>query len=323
MHAIRTDGTAVRFVTDDPEPELGPGEVLVRITLAAITPADLMAARAGSGFAGVLGHCAVGVIEDGDPDLPADPLSNLCGTRVVVNPIVSCGSCPLCKSGLASNCQSRRVLGLDGAGGCFAQRVAVPRGNVVPIPAELPDEAAVFAARAALAMHAAQRIRIEGKPYITVLGDGVLGLIAAQVLAKLNASVRLLGSEPKRFLLCEKWGIKHRHASEVGQRADQDVVVVTDADRLELACGLVRPRGKVVLLGPELFGDFDVRSIVRQELEVVGIASGDIGAGLDALATGGIDALGLIARKARLSEGPNALQLAAEPDQLAVLLDAA
>lgn len=319
MRAIRTDGLKVQFVTDLPDPACGAGQVSVRVALATITPADLLAARAGSGFSGVLGHCAVGVIDA----VGEGVAESMLGRRVVINPLVACGSCAMCRSGLASNCRQRRVLGLLGADGCFAERVVVPRHSAVAVPDGLPDASAVFAARAALAMHAAQRIRIEGKPYITVLGDGVLGLIAAQVLARLNASVRLLGTEPKRFLLCEKWGIKHRHAGEVGRRADQDVVVVVDPSQLELALGLVRPRGRVVLLGPEFIGEIDAALVVRSEVEVIGIASGEIGAGLEALASGYIDAIGLAGPTRRLSDGPAAFEIAAQRDQLAVMLDAA
>ena len=69
------------------------------------------------------------------------------------------------------------------------------------------------------------------------------------VMAKLNASVRLVGRYSEKLAVCEKWGIKHRHVDDVGRRSDQDIVVdcTGSPDGLDLALRLVRPRGTVVL----------------------------------------------------------------------------
>ena len=49
-----------------------------------------------------------------------------------------------------------------------------------------------------------------------LLGDGRLGLLCAQVMSQLNATVRLVGKHPEKLALCEKWGVKHRLLEDVG-----------------------------------------------------------------------------------------------------------
>ena len=92
----------------------------------------------------------------------------------------------------------------------------LPLRNLVEAPKAVQDDAAVFAVPLSLAAHVVQLVRIEGKPYVTILGDSVAALLSAQVMARLNASVRLLGSRSEKFAPCERWGIKHRHVSEGG-----------------------------------------------------------------------------------------------------------
>src|SRR5690606_6250511 len=80
-------------------------------------------------------------------------------------------------------------------------------------------------------------------------------LLTAQALARLNKSVRLLGSRPERVALCERWGVKHRLIEEAGRRQDQEVVIdctgasggASGGGALRLAMQLVRPRGVILL----------------------------------------------------------------------------
>src|SRR5690606_14517426 len=144
--------------------------------------------------------------------------------------------------GLARHCAAARMLGatLDG---CFADAFTLPVHNLVELPASVDDDAGAFAAALADALHASTQIRLEGKPYITVLGDSATALLCAQVMSALNASVRVVGSREEHLALCEKWGVKHRPLRDVGRRADQDVVVVCDdrPDALADALRMVRP----------------------------------------------------------------------------------
>jgi alcohol dehydrogenase len=149
-------------------------------------------------------------------------------------------------------------------------------------------------------------------------------LLAGQVMVRLNASVRVLGTAPDKYGLCEKWGIKHRHLCEVGRRADQDIVVdcAGSPGSLALAMQLVRPRGKIVLCAPPPAGAHpSLAPVVEHELEIIGARAGSIPDALAALARADVDVLPLITRRARLGDGPAALLAAAAPDQIKVVLD--
>lgn len=334
MRAIRTDGATVTLDARAEAPVPGPGEALVRPTRLGVAASDLAAASGRWPFRGLLGHEFAGVVDRLWPEADKAERKRWEGKRVVGSINIVCGRCELCRAGLSNHCRERSVLGLHKRDGCFADRFTLPVRNLHEVPAGVDDDRAVFAEPLAGAIHAAQLVRLEGKPYVTVLGDGPEALLTAQVMARMNASVRLLGEHPERFTLCEKWGIKHRHASEVGRRQDQDVVVDCSgaAAGLELALRLVRPRGKVVLKTPALppapAGDgspiapgADLAPLVANEIELLGARCGRLADALHELASGAVDVLSLITRRMRLDDGPAALRAAAEPTQIKVLLD--
>jgi threonine dehydrogenase-like Zn-dependent dehydrogenase len=201
--------------------------------------------------------------------------------------------------------------------------------NLALVPADLDDDRAVFAFLVASAVQTARQLTIEGKPYITVLGDGPLGLVMVQVLSRLNASVRLIGRYSEKLALCEKWGVKHRHVDDIGRRADQDVVVDCTGSPagLELALKLVRPRGAVVLKSmpaatTKVAPGVDLTPFVTGEIHLIGSRFGPIGAALGMLERHEVDVLSLIARRAPLNDAANAMRHAAQPGTLSVVLEA-
>lgn len=327
MRAIRIESGTIH--TDDrwPGPTPAPGDAIVRPTLVGIGSPDLAVATGRVRHEGVLGHEFVGVVESGGSERA--PV----GARVVGSISAVCGMCDMCRAGLSPHCRDRRVLGLHRMDGCFAERFAIPARNLVPVPKGVPDDHAVLAEPLAAALHAAQVVRVEGKPYVTVLGDGITGLLTAQVLARLNASVRVLGRHPAKFGRAEKWGVKHRHVDEVGRRADQDVVVdcTGSAEGFELAMALVRPRGKIVLrsapapvpgLDPAATRtSVDLAPIAINELEVLGARCGKINDAVATLERRAIDLEGLITRRGRLADARAALEAAMAPDQVRVVMD--
>ncbi len=320
---------------DAPEPALSPGEALIRPTLTGIASSDLAVASGRLAFEGVMGHEFVGVVERVEAARGGSPeaASRLVGKRVVGSIAVSCGACALCRGGLAQHCPQRQVIGLHGRDGCFAERLTLPLANLEEVPKGVDDPRAVFAQAAAAALHAIHMLRIEGKPYVTVLGDGVMGLLCAQVMARRNASVRLLGTRPEKFSLCERWGIKHRHAGEVGKRQDQDVVVdcTGSAAGLGLALSLVRPRGKVLIKSapapvpasalPPGEPGADLSPAVVNEIEIIGSRCGRLGEGLNAIAQGEIDVLALVSARMRLADAAEALRAAASPASVKVVME--
>jgi threonine dehydrogenase-like Zn-dependent dehydrogenase len=345
MRALAFDGRVVRLDSARPVPIHKHGEALVKVTRAMVSSIDLAIARGWLSFTGVLGHECVGIVESIDgveapapvasmPNRAKKPRSvsanagdSLLGRRVAVSMISACGHCDMCKSGMSRHCRERTLLGMSGRDGCLAEYCSIPVSSLHPVPDSIDDDHAVFANLVSSALQGAQQLTIVNRPYITVLGDGPLGLITAQIMAKLNASVRLIGKHAQKMTHCEKLGIKHRPISEVGQHADQDVVVdcTGSAQGLAIAMKLVRPRGKIVLksLAPQIGTDsaIDLTSLTLNEIELIGSHTGSIGEALSVIDRREVDVASLISRRMKLNDGPALLKAAENPDVLRVIVE--
>ena len=323
MRALLFDGQQLRYEPRHPDPELAEGEALLRPRLAGICATDLEICRGYMGFSGVLGHEFVGQVER--VHASADERTRqLVGQRVVGAINCVCGRCDMCTGGLSNHCRNRTVLGIDGRDGCFADAFALPVRNLYPVPDGVEDDQAVFTEPLAAACAIRQQLHIEGKPYITVLGDGRLGLLAAQVLAQLNASVRVVGNHPEKLARCEKWGIKHRLLAELSPRADQDIVVdcTGSADGLATAMQMVRPRGKIVLKTTVADSSgLDLSPLVINEIDLIGSRCGPFPEALALLSEGTVDVINLISRRAKLPDGPTAFAAAQSDDVIKVLVE--
>lgn len=337
MRALVTDHNGPRLAEREVLPDLGPSEALVRIELAGLGSLDVACATGRINYAGVIGHELVGVVERLGERVSRSPLL---GKRVVASPDIACGKCDLCRKGLSVHCRDRRVIGLRGHAGSLAERIVVPVRNLFVVPTDMQPQMAVMASAVADAVHVAHLAPVEKMAYVTVLGDGAGAILVAQVLAKRNASVRLVGAREERFGLCERWQIRHRHISEPGLRADQDVVVVClepetgpslpGSEAVRTALGMLRPRGTLVMQGPPVpVEGLDVslsahlERVIHDELRVLGARSGRIAEGLEAISTGLVDLAPLITRRARLDEGVSMLRAAASPEQIRTIVDIA
>jgi alcohol dehydrogenase len=317
MRAVVCEAGQVRFVADRPAAAAGSGEALVRVRKALVTRVDVEIASGVRRHAGVMGQAFVGEIEQalGEPQLV--------GRRVVASPDVICGMCDLCRGGLSRHCRDRVSLGRDDRDGCFCGLVRVPVRNLVEVARAVDDDAAPLAGVVAAALHAALHIELGGKTFVSVIGDGLEGLACAQVIAPLNATVRVLGWRPERLGLCEKWQIRHRHANEAGRRRDQTVVIDSEgsARSMALAAGLLRPRGTLIMMAAPGGETLDLRPIVEAELEVRGSRAGSLQEAMALLGRGGIDAASLIGRRVRLEEAPGAIAAVASGNLLSALID--
>lgn len=298
--------------------EPSPGEALVRITSAPIDCWDLRSA----GTPRVPGRFGVGVCEHCDD-------AEMVGRRVMIRPVISCGQCDLCLRGLREHCRDRQILGEAPRDGCFQRWVCVPTENLIPLPESLSDEACALAPLVARAIHAARRIRVDARPFVTIVGDDAQALICAQHMTRMNAAVRIVGQQRRRFELCERWGVRHRHGDDVGRRGDQDVVLVSSGvdEWWELATGLIRPRGRLVLLAPAIASGrtqhLDPARVLEHEIEVVGVDQGPLDEALDLLTRGQLEIETLLERRMLLEEGVMAYEIARSPASLQVLLTAA
>lgn len=322
MQALVLDGKTLKFDEGHAEPTLGKGEARIRPLRMGICATDLELCKGYMDFAGVLGHEFVGVVEEVASKEHKDWLDK----RVVGSINCACGKCDMCRGGLPEHCRDRTVLGIAGRDGVFADAFTLPVRNLIEVPDNVDDDTAVFTEPLAAAYQILRQITIEGRPYITVLGDGRLGLLCAQVMSQLNATVRCVGKHAEKLGLCEKWGVKHRLLEDVGLRGDQDIVVdcTGSPDGLTTAMQMVRPRGKIILkttVAADKLPAIDLSPLVIHEIQVIGSRCGPFPTALQALAEGDVDVVSLISRRARLSDGVEALKLAGRKDVVKVLLE--
>lgn len=306
---------------DSPAPVCEAGQALVRVRLAGDVPAWVLGAAAGAADGSVLGRDVVGIVSEVSEDAPEGVRERLRKARVVCSPTVACGACDMCKAGVSQHCREGQTIGRGGVPGSMAGTIAVPWRNLALVPEGLADDAAILAGPLSRAVHAARMIRMEGKVYVTVLGDNLAALLAVQAIAKLNATVRLLGWRPEAFGRAEKWGVSHRHAKEVGRRRDQTVVVdcVGSEASMDLALGMLRPRGTFILAAdPQPDVSVDLSPVVRGELEMIGASFGSVADALPMLASGEVETAGLVEVRTRPSEAP---RLLSRPELLYVAVE--
>jgi threonine dehydrogenase-like Zn-dependent dehydrogenase len=313
MRAVVFDGAELRFDPDRPEPVPGAGEVVVRVLQAGICETDLQLVAGYKGFRGVLGHEFVGV-----------PLTgHLAGRRVVGEINCACGRCDTCRANLPGHCPDRTVLGIVNHDGAFADLVAVPERNLHAVPDSVSTDAAVFTEPLAAAFQIAAQVPLEGGMRIIVLGDGRLGHLCAQVLARRVARLTVVGKHPAKLAVLDALGVETCLLADRPQSRSADVVVecTGSASGLPLALALVRPRGTVVLK-TTIAGEqtLSLAPVVVDEMTIVGSRCGPFDQAIEALAAGQVHVQPLISERFDLSEGVTAMARAAEPDVLKVLL---
>jgi threonine dehydrogenase-like Zn-dependent dehydrogenase len=313
MRAVVLDND-VRFDGNRPEPVCRETEVLVRVSVAGICETDLQLMKGYMGFQGVLGHEFVGVAQSG-------PLQ---GRRVVGEINCSCWSCEMCTRGFPTHCLRRSVLGILGHDGAFADLIAVPQRNLHEVPDSLPDDIAVFTEPVAAAFQIPAQIPISRQDRIVVLGDGRLGNLCAQVLARLSNHVLVVGKHPEKLALLQSLGIETARLDEVSRDRQADVVVdATGSDTgLPTALELVRPRGTIVqkttVAGTQTLA---WAPFVIDEITLVGSRCGPFDQAIAALTSGRIDVSGMVSGRFDLSRGVEALEHARTRPVLKVLLD--
>ena len=315
MRALYFDGTTLRCVDDHPAPAAGPDEALVRVRLAGVCSTDLQILAGYMGFTGVPGHEFVGEVVDG----PA----HLAGRRVVGEINYACGRCPTCREGLGRHCPHRRVMGILGADGAFAECLAVPVANLHVVPDTVPDEAAVFTEPLAAAFSVLEQVTVGDGDHVVVLGDGKLGLLCAQVLAGTGASVTLVGKHAGNLALVAGRGIATALLDDWAPASSADCVVEATGSTAGLAhaAAAVRPRGTLVLKST-VAGEhrLSLAPLVINEITVVGSRCGLFPPALRALTDRTVEVTPLIDATFPLPRGVDAVAQAARPGVRKILI---
>ena len=302
--------------TTRPKPNGLPEEALIQVLQAGICSTDLHMVTGYMGFQGVLGHEFVGMVEQ------APNHRSLVGKRMVGEINAACRTCETCLNGHPTHCPNRTTLGIMGRDGAFADYLSLPIKNLYELPMHISNEHAVFIEPLAAACEIPQLISIKPKDRIIVLGDGKLGLLCSQVLALSGCQVTLLGRHTENHSWLEKKGIAVTSKSEdILPGADVVIEVTGTSKGLTLAAQLVRPRGTIVLKST-YNGNVMVNmtELVIREISVIGSRCGPFAPALRLLAAGTIEVEPLIHARFSLNDGIKAMDQAAQPGTLKVLL---
>ena len=306
----------LKLVRDYPLPRPSEGEALIKVLGAGICSTDLQICDGYMDFQGVLGHEFVGRVV-------RTSQASLANKRVVGQINCVCGACDMCSSGLSNHCRNRTVLGIAGRDGTFAEYLVLPEVNLCVVEDKLSDEEAVFVEPLAAAFQIVKQVSIDARWKIAVVGDGRLGLLVCQVLADLNRSVMLVGKHPEKLLVADKKGIRVSLLDDMVAHNDYDLVVECSGSTsgLELASRMIRPRGTIVLKSTYAQkAQCDLSLLVVNEVSLVGSRCGPFSDAIEALRTDEVDVSGLISRVFPLEGICEAMEFAAEPDSIKVLL---
>jgi S-(hydroxymethyl)glutathione dehydrogenase / alcohol dehydrogenase len=337
--------------------DAGPGEVSVRVGACAICHTDLALLDGvwGGELPAVYGHEVAGVVEE----TGAGVVGVAPGDRVVVTLVRFCGSCALCLRGLPALCEEKWELPIsrssplstsDGTAvdqglrtGGFAERVLVHRSQVVPIPGDVPLEAAAPLGCGVVTGAGAVLRTAEVAPgsTVAVIGTGGVGLNAVQGASLAGARIVLaVDLVPEKLETARAFGATHvvdavaedlaAAVSELtgGRGLDHVVVTAGSAPAVEQALGLVADGGAVVLAGMPggATASIDPEELAHRGLRLVGSKVGstrphlDIPAFVALYRAGRLKLDELVSARFPLDRIDEALAAARRPDALRVVV---
>ena len=262
---------------DEPAPQPGAGEALVAIHSVGICGSDMHA------YLGhdprrvpplILGHEAVGSVIAGTQP----------GAQVVLNPLITCGKCAECLGGRQNLCARRELIGMRRPG-AFAEQIAIPETNLIPVPANLSAHKAALTEPGATALHAvglAEKAlaRPVSEARALVFGAGSVGLLAALILLdKGVGEVHLAETNPLRRDTAALAGAAGLNGSVFdplaappeGDAFDAVFDAVGNAHTRRAAVECARPGSVIVHIGlADAEGQLDVRKMTLQEITFIG-----------------------------------------------------
>ncbi len=316
-----------------PLPKLRNGWALVRVRLAGICNTDVEILRGYHNFRGTPGHEFVGEVEE-VRGLGAATRKRWVGKRAVGEINIGCRAlgfrsiCRFCRRGLSTHCERRKVLGIFGHDGAFAEYLTLPIANLRVIPDSISDDRAVFVEPLAAACEILDQVQVKQFREAAVLGDGKLAQLIARVLRSAVPRVVMYGKYRGKLTLARRATIAtkliHGDARDLkGVKKSFGLLVEATGSPtgLALAQHLTEPRGTLVLKST-FHGAAPVETwpIVVKELNVVGSRCGPFDKAIALLRAGKVDPQPLISRTFPLCDASAAIALAQESGVMKVLL---
>lgn len=258
---------------DQSEPMPMAGESLVEVEAVGICGSDMHAYQGHDPRRVpplVLGHEICGRVSEG----------TLSGKRVILNPLITCGTCDYCRTGRFNICANRTMIGMTRPGG-YAERLTIPDQCLVPVPEDMDPVQAALTEPAATGLHGLVLVgKVSARPICEsrtlVIGAGSVGLLTALLLRHLGcehiemAETNALRRGPAK---AESIGRIYDPLSESTAENGFDLVVdcVGGSKTRELAMSAIAPGGVFLHIGlMDNLGGLDARKITLAEIIVLG-----------------------------------------------------
>src|SRR5260370_4293472 len=197
-----------------PVPEIGAGEVLVKIHTCGICGTDLKKIHTGSHDAPrVFGHEMSGMIIRVGEGVSGFAV----GDRVMAYHHIPCGECYYCRKKTVAQWEAYKKVGctagFDPSGGGFAEYIRVMdwivRRGLVKIPDEIPFEHAAFLEPVNTCYKAIQLLNLQSDETVLVIGQGPIGILLAALARKTGATVLTSDLYPERHAVAAEFGLDH------------------------------------------------------------------------------------------------------------------
>ena len=349
MQAVVYRGVNDMRVETVPVPEIGPGELLVKVATCGICGTDLKKIHTGSHSAPrIFGHEMAGtIVEVGQGVTRFTP-----GERVVVHHHVPCGTCYNCRKQTPTQCALYKKVGVtagvEPSGGGFAEYIRVmdwivaSRG-VVRIPDDVPFEQASFVEPVNTVLKGVKLLNLQSDDTVLVIGQGPIGLMHAALARRTGARVLTSDLYPERHAIAARFGLKdpiHAGRENVvervfaeteGRGADAVILAVGGNALIQTAMDAVRPGGKVMLFAQTQHGEvvIDPGAVCMDEKTLMGSYSSsfEILEEVTDLVFGGyrngFDLTQLISHRFPLDQAVPAIEIASHPkaDSMKIMLE--
>lgn len=207
MNAFIYEGPETVAVRDIPVPELKDGQARIRVSFCGVCGSDIgiysgTHPRAKPPL--VMGHEFIGVIEE----LKGESNGFKVGDRVAPYPLISCGDCFACRTGIPHVCNTLKLIGIDLDGG-MAEYVNCSTDVLFHIDESVPDKAAATIEPLAVAVHTLHRSGFKPLDKIAIMGAGPIGVLVG-IMAKHSGAAKIIISDfdPARLEMCKKLGFE-------------------------------------------------------------------------------------------------------------------
>jgi len=311
VKALVYTGTQTSSIEDVDAPEPLAGQALIKLSLCGICGSDMHAWHGQDDRRIpplILGHESVGFAVTG----------TLAGSRVALNPLMTCNECDCCQNGIEHLCAKRELIGMR-VPGAFAEQIAIDEKNLVVLPDHLSFEEAALAEPLACCVHAVKlAIKLSGgrkDPDILILGGGAIGLLSAFVFEAYGyANIAVAETNAVRRGMLKQFEVitavnPIKSEGLTAQGPDMIIDAVGSSQTRRYSSQIIRPGGVIVHIGlQDNDSGLDTRRITLQEVTFQGTycyQTTDFKESIDLLGSGKISGLGWVEFR-DLADGPKA-----------------